>query len=150
MILLALVASFCADTGLADKTSGNAPQELLETIAAFNEAFQQGNVVALDSLTTEQYWHTNGNSKAIGKKDWFAYLDKREKEITSGNLEVINYQMTEREIRVYGDMAIVTGKIEVTQKARGEIQKNAYRVTNIWIHLDGSWKRAGFHDGKIE
>ncbi len=119
-------------------------------MAAFNEAFQQGNVVALDSLTTEQYWHTNGNSKAIGKKDWFSYLDKRAKEITSGNLEVIDYEMTEREIKVYGDMAIVTGKIEVTQKASGEIQKNAYRVTNIWIHLDGSWKRAGFHDGKIE
>lgn len=150
MILLALTVSFCTDTKSADETSGNVPQKLLETIAAFNEAFQHGNVVALDSLTTGQYWHTNGNSKAIGKKDWFAYLDKRAKEIQSGNLEVIDYKMTEREIKVYGDMAIVTGKIDITQKTSGKIQKNAYRVTNVWVNLEGGWKRAGFHDGKIE
>ena len=148
-LLLVFNVSFCTDF-TTDETAAPDTQQLLETIKLFNQAFQHGNLTVLDSLTTDDYTHTNGNSKAIGKKRWFAYLSNRANEIKLGNLEVIDYTMTVREIKVYGNTAIVTGKIEVTQKASGEIQKNAYRVTHIWANLEGSWKRAGFHDGKME
>lgn len=148
-ILLALSLSFCMDAQKATTTSEKDTQKLHEAIAAFNEAFQQGNLAVLDSLTTANYMHSNGISKSIDKRSWFTYLKKRAKAIESGDLEVIDYTMSESEIKVYGDMAIVTGKIEVTQKVSGAMQKNAYRVTHVWIHREGRWKRAGFHDGKI-
>ena len=54
------------------------------------------------------------------------------------------------EIEYYKKMAIVTGKVVVSNKDKGEIKNNEYRITNLWVNANGSWKRAGFHDGKIK
>jgi len=153
-ILLTVIIGFslsqCAYNKTNNKDLGIAKEELLQTVDSFNEAFRAGNLVALESMITENYLHTNGNSKTIGKRDWLNYLSKRENEIKSGNLEVIEYKMDDVEIEFYNNVAIVTGKIVVSNKEKGEILNNAYRITNVWVNESGNWKRAGFHDGKIE
>ena len=150
IIILAFNFSFCTEKETANKQSEITKEKLLNTIKKFNRAFQEGNNAVLESMVTENYLHTNGNSKSIGKKDWFNYLSKRENEIKSENLEVIEYKLDEMEMEFYGNMAIVTGKIVVSNKRKGEIQENEYRITNIWVNESGNWKRAGFHDGKIK
>ena len=125
-------------------------EKLLQTIDKFNRAFKEGNIIVLKTMIAENYLHTNENSKAIRKKDWFNYLNKREKKIKSGHLEVIEYKMDEMEIEFYENTAIVTAKIAVSNKENGEIQKSEYRVTNVWVIENGNWERAGFHDGKIK
>nr|WP_321237509.1 nuclear transport factor 2 family protein [uncultured Psychroserpens sp.] len=140
----------CKDKSTTHKDSKITEDSLLETIEKFNNAFQEGNVSIIESMVTENYIHTNGNSKAIRKKDWLNYLKKREKKIKSGNLEVIEYKMNEIEIEFYNKIAIVTGKIFVSNKEKEDIKNSEYRITNIWVNENGKWKRAGFHDGKIE
>lgn len=149
-IILGFNLSYCTDKRITNEESEMMTEKLFKAIEHFNAAFQQGNNTVLESMVTENYVHTNGNSKAIGKKDWFNYLSKRENEIKSGNLEVIEYKLDEIEIERYGNMAIVTGKIVVTNKIKESLQKNEYRITNIWVNESGNWKRAGFHDGKIK
>jgi ketosteroid isomerase-like protein len=146
--LLVLVMMFCWSGCTEHETRDK--EGLLLAIEAFNKAFQESDLVTLDAMTTENYRHTNGNSKSFGKEDWFSYLEKRDARIQSGSLEVMGYQMDEMEVELYGNTAIVTGRIIVVQAEHGETQTNAYRITNIWINDDGNWKRAGFHDGKIE
>ena len=148
-VVVAIYLTNCTDKQTTNKESEIAKENLLIAIAKFNKAFQEGNVVVLESMITENYLHTNGNSKSINKKDWINYLRNREREIKTGNLEVIMHKIDEMEIEIYGDMAIVTGKITVSSKKKEEIQKNEYRITNVWINETGDWKRAGFHDGKI-
>lgn len=145
IIIISLSLFYCAD-----EKSEITPEKLSEAIRKFNKAFQDGNNEVLESMVTENYLHTNGNSKSIGKKDWFNYLTKREKEIKSGSLEVLEYKLDEMKMEFSGNLAIVTGKISVTIKKKEGIQKNEYRITNIWISESGKWKRAGFHDGKIK
>lgn len=149
-VIIALNLSYCKDGNTANKELEKSKDELLKTISKFNKAFQNGNVSILESMITENYLHTNGNSKSIGKKNWLNYLSKRENEINSGNLDVIQYEMDEIKIEFYNNMAIVTGKVAVSNKKKEEIQKNEYRITNVWVNEDGNWKRAGFHDGKIK
>jgi len=77
-------------------------------------------------------------------------LKKRAQEIKSGTLEVVASQIDEVEIELYGNTAIVTGKVSVSNKKEGTITHNEYRITNIWQSEAGQWKRAGFHDWKIK
>lgn len=147
---IALQCSFCSNPKAGQQESTPNKLQLLETMEAFNTAFQQGNVAALRSMVTENYVHTNSTSKAIGKTDWFGYLTKREAAITSGALEVLEYQMEDVEIQFHGTTALVTGKVRVTSKEGEDIRQNEYRITNIWVLEAGQWKRAGFHDGKIK
>lgn len=148
-ILLTIIIAFNF-SHCEDRKSDIAKEKLSEAINKFNMAFQEGNTNILKSMVTENYLHTNGNSKSIGKKDWFNYLSKREIEIKSGNLEVIQYKLDEMELNFSENIAIVTGKISVISKKMEEIQKNEYRITNVWVNEGGNWKRAGFHDSKIK
>ena len=125
-------------------------EELLIALEKFNQAFKEGNTDVLESMITNDYIHTNGNSKSIGKNDWLSYLRKREKDIKAGRIEVTDYQLEDLEIKYHNHTAIVTGKVLVSSKKENEVQENEYRVTNIWVNQSGQWKRAGFHDGKIK
>lgn len=150
IFVTALYLTNCSDKRISNEELEIAKENLLKAIDKFNKAFQEGNVIVLESMITENYLHTNGNSKSISRKDWLDYLRKREGEIKTGNLEVVGYKIDDLEVVLYGNTGIVTGKILVSNKRMKEIQTNEYRVTNVWINEAGNWKRAGFHDGKIK
>ena len=101
-------------------------------------------------MTTENYIHTNGSSKAFDKASWFAYLKKRTAQLKSGELEVLTYELNDTVIRIHDDTAIVTGSITVVTKDSTETKESQFRITNIWVRESEGWKRAGFHDGRIE
>ena len=122
---------------------------LLKRVEEFNFAFKECDIEQLETLITENYLHTNGNSRSIKRNTWLEYLEKRKLEINNGNLVVNTYDMKEIEIELYDDMAIIIGKIVTSSTKSAEYQENEYRITNIWVKEDGNWKRAGFHDGKI-
>ncbi len=124
-------------------------QDLMIALQKFNDAFQQGNTTVLSSMITDEYIHTNGNSKAIRKENWLTYLRKREQEIANGTLEIPFYEMDEIAIVFHDQTAIVTGRVKVATKRNNAIFNNSYRVTHLWIKEKGDWKRAGFHDTKI-
>lgn len=125
-------------------------QLLLQNIGTFNQAFKKGDADQLAAMITDTYLHTNGTSAPIDKETWVAYLRKRQKEITSGTLVVHSYEMTEQHYEWYNDMAIVSGKVNVSRTKNGKHSEHEFRVTHIWVYQNNSWKRAGFHDGKIK
>lgn len=141
----------CFHFSCQEKQNTNASNEsLLKAIENFNQAFQVSDINTLESMITDNYIHSNGNSKAIGKEVWLNYLKKRNADIEAGILKVTNYKMAETEIERYNDSAILTAKISIESTRNNEVQTNEYRVTNIWVYQNGQWKRAGFHDGKIK
>ncbi len=123
---------------------------LWQKIDTFNQAFKEGDIEELKSMITENYLHTNSTSKPIDKNTWIAYLAKRKKDIASGNLVVHRYEMQEKFMRLYDDMAIISAKIITSSSRDGNLVENQFRVTNIWVKEENNWKRAGFHDGKIK
>lgn len=148
-IFLLLLIS-CSDNSSQSEKDNTKKEQLLETVETFNKAFNEGNIEVLIPMITKNYVHTNSNSKSIGKEDWLAYLAKRKKQIESGELVIKNYKMDEIEVEMHDDMAIVTGKISFLSISGGMEKQNAYRVTNVWVLEDGRWKRAGFHDTRID
>ncbi len=140
----------CANKDVDAETNGIDEKEFIAVLDKFNESFKECDLETLNAMVADNYVHTNGNSKSIGKADWFNYLESRKKDLESGNLEVLEYKMDETAIEFYDNLAIVTAKISVENKKQDTVQNNEYRVTNIWVKENGIWKRAGFHDGKIK
>lgn len=124
-------------------------QNLAYSITTFNTAFKKGDVEKLESMITNNYQHTNGASKSIGKDAWLTYLKKRKKDIDDGNIVVTTYEMLETQLKLYDGFAIVTAKIKTTFTLDGKPKENQYRVSHIWVEEGSTWKRAGFHDSKI-
>lgn len=132
------------------KHSEEQKEELITAIDRFNEAFANSEISVLESMITNNYSHTNGTYEAIDKEKWFEYLKKRSKEIEAGILTINSYEMNQLKIEFHDNTAITTAKVITSITKNGELSKNEYRVTNIWVYENGAWKRAGFHDGKIQ
>ena len=148
--LLLFLISNCANQHQLPKNTTLLEKELMAAIKRFNTAFKAGDVATLESMITDDYVHTNGTSSPIGKESWLNYLRKRKQDIEDGEFKVLKYTMSEEQAVFHGHTAIVTAKISVVNEKDKILDLQAYRVTNIWVYQDGSWKRAGFHDGKIK
>ncbi|WP_422862052.1 nuclear transport factor 2 family protein [Flagellimonas sp. W118] len=146
--LIIIVLGLCLANCQTKRSSE--PEKLAISIEKFNTAFAEGNLEVLDAMTTENYLHTNSSSRVIGKTDWFNYLKKRNKDLKSGAIEVLQYELDETKIEHHGNSALVTGRVTVVARDSMGTKKNQYRITNIWVYENGTWKRAGFHDGRIE
>nr|WP_298794055.1 nuclear transport factor 2 family protein [uncultured Allomuricauda sp.] len=146
--LIIIVLGLCLANCQTKRSSE--PEKLAISIEKFNTAFAEGNLEVLYAMTTENYLHTNSSSRVIGKTDWFNYLKKRNKDLKSGAIEVLEYQLDETKIEHHDNTAIVTGKVRVVIQDSTGTKISQYRITNIWVYEDGTWKRAGFHDGRME
>jgi len=122
---------------------------LEETIDAFNQAFAVCEVQKLQQLITDNYKHTNGNNPAISRKQWLNYLNRRKAQIESGQLVVNRYELSEREIEFIGNTALLTGKVTVEGVRDSVSFSREIRISNFWVLQEGQWKRAGFHDTRI-
>lgn len=147
-LLIYIVFITCYSCSTKDDTHAS-QASLTEAINTFNKAFAKGDVKTLASMIADEYKHTNGTSKAIVAKDWLNYLHKRSEDLQSKDLIVHSYDMDQIEMVLYGAAAIVTGRIQTSSTSKGILKENKYRVTHVWIYENHSWRRAGFHDGKI-
>lgn len=130
--------------------SNNENQELSHTlnqaIDDFNSAFEKGDVFTLDQMITEGYLHTNNSWKAFGRDQWLGYMKDRSEKIKTDSLRVTNYQFTERQIQIYMNTAVVTGLVTSEGIEMGQPFSKKFRVSNVWVYENGSWKRGAFHD----
>ena len=140
----------CNDKDTQNQDPSLQKEMLLKRVEEFNNAFKLGDIEKLESMITEDYVHTNSNSKSIGKTEWVNYLKKRKAALDDGTLKVENYIMDDTEVVIHDDMAIVTGKISFTSIRSGERKDNEIRITNVWVKEGQEWKRAGFHDTRIK
>ena len=147
LLLLLVAISSCSVSTLNDQ---DLKSDLEEGLVTFNEAFRKGDLQILNEMTTTDYVHTNGQSEAFGKDSWFNYLRGRSKQIEDGTLSIDKYEFSDVKISLHGHTAIVNGKVSVSGKREGVPFSNQFRVTHLWVYENNSWKRAGFHDTKID
>ncbi len=140
---------FTVACGSPERKKQKELDSLEATIEAFNTAFQEGNLTVLDSLTTDNYTHTNSSDRAFSKERWFNYLENRSKDLASGQLKIDEYQLLEKEIQLHEKSAIVTGLIITSGFSQGNEFSRQIRVSNYWVKENETWKRAGFHDTRL-
>ena len=152
VFILAVIVLVCSCVRVSEPGNSNLDDKVvLEVkIKEFNEAFKKADIDRLTELIADNYIHTNGNSKPIGKEEWLKYLKGRKANIESGKLVISNYEMEELQITVHKNSAIVTAKVKSSGLRVSEFFVNEYRITNLWIKDGEYWKRAGFHDTKIK
>ncbi|MCE7992258.1 MAG: nuclear transport factor 2 family protein [Roseivirga sp.] len=149
-LILALFLIFTFSCAGPERKKQKELGQLEASIDLFNTAFEQGDLSTLDSLTTDNYIHTNGSDRAFSKERWFNYLESRRKNLVSGQLKIDKYQLLEKEIQLYEKSAIVTGLIITSGFSKGAEFSNQIRVSNLWIKEKETWKRAAFHDTRIQ
>jgi Domain of unknown function (DUF4440) len=125
--------------------------EVLRAVETFSRAFAAADTNALSGLLTRQYVHTNGSSAPLQKTQWLQYVGARNAEIKSGALVLREYRNEDLIVETYSDQtAIVQGVNTASGERNGQPFRTRIRFTQVWVQENGRWKRAAFHDGRID
>ena len=63
----------------------------------------------------------------------------------SGRMKFLRYQTSDVRVRVYGDAAVVTGRLQRTRSMNGQEISDDWRFTKTYLRQAGHWRVVAFH-----
>jgi ketosteroid isomerase-like protein len=149
MVAVALAGALPAHAQADAGAGADAEREVREAVERFGRAFADADASALDPMLTKDYVHTNWDGAVLGKSGWLDYVRSRRAQLDSGTLRIDAHTTDDLKVRLYGDVAVVTGRNTTRGKRGGDAFETRIRFTHVWVKQDGSWRRAAFHDSTI-
>lgn len=55
------------------------------------------------------------------------------------------YETSDLRIRVYGDAAVVTGRLQRRRSTGGTVVDDDWRFTKVYVRREGQWRVVAFH-----
>ena len=68
---------------------------------------------------------------------------------SAGRMKFDRYESSEPQFRIYGDTAIVTGRIRRTRAVSGKTMDDDWRFTKVYIRREGHWQVVSFHASNV-
>jgi ketosteroid isomerase-like protein len=132
----ALLALGAAHGPSAAQTSEPAAAELLARQAdAWDKAIVRQDRAAIETNMTEDFRQIDGDGDIEDKTSFVNGL-------MSPKLRIDPYTVEEFEIRIYGDVALLSGRTRMTGAYDGKPFRSHYRYIDIYVRKDGQWRIA--------
>jgi ketosteroid isomerase-like protein len=100
-------------------------------------AYKQRQVATLSSLLAEDYVITTEDGSTYGKVGFISY--------NAGALRVDSVEMSDLNIRMHGNIAVVTGAYHERGESRGKPYDYHDRLTDVWMKNGGEWQLIASH-----
>jgi ketosteroid isomerase-like protein len=105
---------------------------------AWNTAHVRGDTTELDRLFGDDLVVMVPGMRVMTKADALAMLGR-------GRMKFDRYETSETAVRVYGDAAIVTGRLRRTRTIAGGSSDDDWRFTKVYIRRAARWQVVSFH-----
>jgi len=109
------------------------PAGLADRAAAFSAAVAKRDAAALEDFWTDDYTFINPHGALLTKK-------QRLENLKSGHTQVEPVANEDQDVRVYGDTAVITGRLTLKGKYSGKEASGQYRSINVWVNQGGRWR----------
>jgi ketosteroid isomerase-like protein len=136
-ITLLLIVSFSANAVFADPVA-----EVRAAQAVRIEATINADVEALDKCYADDlvYAHSSGNVDDRG-----SLLAN----IGSGKVDYQKLDIVEQGIRIFGDVAIITGSADFYVVANDVVNEMTLRFTSVYVRKNDRWQFASWHSSRV-
>jgi uncharacterized protein (TIGR02246 family) len=103
----------------------------------WNEAHMRSDADALDRLFADDIVITVPEMQRLGKSSTNLFR--------SGRMKFDRYESSDIQVRVHGDSAIVTGRIQRSRVNDGRTFADDWQFTKVYVRRGGDWKVVAFH-----
>lgn len=110
---------------------------------AWDKAIVHKDIVAIESNMAGDFRQIAGNGQVADRKLFL-------KLITDPALTLDPYEVEELDVRVYGDVALLSGETHLTGSYNGKPFKSHYRYTDVYVRHAGTWKVASVQITEID
>lgn len=127
-------------------TAGYPPQstrdsdvhELERLEKVWNEAHEHGDAAALEKLWAEDLEVDVPRMPVMTRADAVSFA-------RSGRMKFLRYSTSDIRVRVYGDAAVVTGRLQRTRLVKGQETSDDWRFTKVYVREAQEWRVVSFH-----
>ena len=113
-------------------------QELQRLEKVWNDAHEQGDAAALEQIWADDLEVAVPRMPVLTRSDAVAFAH-------SGRMKFLSYRSSDIHIRVYGDAAVVTGRLQRERVLNGQHVSDDWRFTKAYIRDDKKWRVVAFH-----
>lgn len=110
--------------------------------AEWNAGHMHGDATALGRIFADDLVVFVPGMRQMTKADSLAVFK-------SGVMKFDRYESSETQYRVYGDTAIVTGRIKRTRTIQGKTMDDDWRFTKVFLRRGGNWQAVQFHASNL-
>jgi uncharacterized protein (TIGR02246 family) len=133
VLLSAMLAGFVLIQSSTDD------QALLQRLEAeWNDAHVRGDAATLERLFADDVVVVVPGMRVLTKSDSLGMF-------TSGRMKFDRYETSEIACRVYGDTAVVTGRLRRSRVVAGAKADDDWRFTKVYLRRSGRWQVVSFH-----
>ena len=138
MLLSAMLVAFVELQAQAPDTAvALAPLE-----AEWNTAHVQGDAATLARIFADDLVVVVPGMRPLTKMDSLGMFKV-------GGMKFDRYESSDTQSRVYGDTAIVTGRIRRTRTITGRTMEDDWRFTKVYLRRAGGWQVVSFHASNV-
>lgn len=141
MVLTAVAALLCSAAQAQAPAAASPDQELArftQLESQWNDAHLQGDAEALDRLWADDLRVFVPRMTPQSKAEALSFF-------RSGRMRFRRYETSELGVRVYGDTAVVTGRVRRTRERAGQKVDDDWRFTKVYVRAAGAWRVVAYH-----
>jgi ketosteroid isomerase-like protein len=131
-------AVFAVGLSFSQTTKDSDTQQLQQLEQVWNQAHVNGDADALDKLWADDLEVDVPRMAVMSKTGALGFA-------RSGRMKFLHYVTSDLRIRVYGDTAVVSGRMQRTRTINGKEVSDDWRFTKVYIKGTGQWRVVSFH-----
>jgi hypothetical protein len=137
-VVILFVTISLAASGLCQSTPDADAKELARLETVWNEAHERGDSDVLNALWADDLEVAVPKMPVMTKDEVLAFA-------RTGRMKFQRYATSDLRIRVYGDAAVVTGRLQRTRTLNGNEVSDDWRFTKTYVRAAGKWRVVSFH-----
>ena len=137
LTLLAAISTILASMSSA-QTKDADTHELERLEQVWNDAHEHGDADTLEKLWADDMEVAVPKMPVMTKADVLKFA-------RSGRMKFLVYKTSDLRIRVYGDAAVVTGRLERKRSMNGQEIADDWFFTKAYVRQAGQWRVVSFH-----
>lgn len=139
---LLVFAIGCATQSMPTSSDASLGKELSELERTWNEAHVAGDADALERLSADDLVVTVPGMPPMTKSEAFAV-------VRSGRMKFQSYRTSDVRIRIYGNAAVVTGRLQRARTIGDRKAEDDWRFTKVYVRKSGDWRVVAFHASPV-
>lgn len=133
VVLVNLLLGGCASSVTQDVSAPGLVAQLSAQADAWDKAIVRKDRAAIEQNMAEDFRQIDGAGNVESKTSFVHGL-------LSADLQIDPYVVEDFDVRVYGDVALLSGRTRMSGRHQGTPFRSHYRYIDVYVRRQGKWK----------
>ncbi len=149
VLTLALCAFMSGQTTKNSKGNEKVEQELMQLERDWSAAFLKHDPATVARIIADEYVGIDGRGIVTNKAQEIEEAESPKPGAPAPPFDVLDESVTDMKVRLYGNVAVVNGRVIQKIKNKDGEKEIQFRRTTVWVKRDGRWQCVSFHGSRI-